>query len=72
MASIVVVGWLWTLQAAVAKEALAAGKRDEDFYEGKLCAAEYFAATELPRVEHLAALCVSGESSYGRVKDAWL
>jgi alkylation response protein AidB-like acyl-CoA dehydrogenase len=71
--AIVVVGWMWLWQAALAKEGLAReGSRvDEDFYEGKLCAAEYWSATEMPKVGPLAALCLSGEGSYARMRDAW-
>jgi butyryl-CoA dehydrogenase len=68
--AIVVVGWLWLWQATVAKEALARGAGDADFYEGKLRAAQYWLATELPKVEALAALCRSGEDSYVRIPDA--
>ena len=71
--SMVVVSWQWLLQAAVAKEGLARrlGGRRREFYEGKLCAAEYWIETELPRVEQLAALCRSGEGSYARMNPAW-
>ncbi len=51
----VVVSWQWLLQAAVAREGLAASRRPAEFYEGKLCAAEYWIKTELPRVDHLVA-----------------
>jgi butyryl-CoA dehydrogenase len=69
-----VVGWMWLLQAAVAKERLvqATVATDAGFYEGKLCAAQYFLRTELPRLDVLAELCRSGEDSYGRVRADWL
>jgi alkylation response protein AidB-like acyl-CoA dehydrogenase len=69
--STVVIAWQWLLQAAVAKEALAAGRGPASFYEGKLCAAEYFVQTELPRIDHLAHLCRSGERSYARMSPEW-
>ena len=71
--AITVVAWIWLWQATVAKEALAQGARgsDADFYEGKICAAEYWIATELPKVQALAALCRSGEDSYARMREAW-
>ena len=69
--AIVIVGWLWLWQATLAKEALARGAGDADFYEGKLCAADYWLVTELPKVAALAELCRSGEDSYGRMRDAW-
>jgi butyryl-CoA dehydrogenase len=71
LCSITVVAWLWLWQAAVAKEALGRGASDADFYEGKLCAAQYWFATELPRVAHLASLCRSGEDSYARMQSGW-
>ncbi|HEY2515884.1 MAG TPA: acyl-CoA dehydrogenase [Polyangiaceae bacterium] len=69
--AIVVVGWLWLWQATLAKEALARGATDPDFYEGKLCAADYWLVTEVPKVAALATLCRSGEDSYARMRDAW-
>jgi butyryl-CoA dehydrogenase len=70
--STVVVSWQWLLQAAVASEKLAAGAgHDIAFYEGKVCAAGYWIKTELPRIEHLASLCRSGEDSYARMNAAW-
>ena len=71
--STVIVSWQWLLQAAVAKEKLTLGSSpaSSEFYEGKLCAAEYWIKTELPRVEHLAALIRAGEDSYVRMKPAW-
>ena len=71
--STVVIAWQWMLQAAVAKEKLAKAPdaASADFYQGKVCAAEYWIQTELPRAELLASLCSSGESSYARMNDAW-
>ena len=70
--STVVISWMWLLQAAVAKEALGRGTSDPAFYEGKLCAAQYFLRTELPRIDLLAELCQSGEDSYARVRPEWM
>ncbi|NUP13424.1 MAG: acyl-CoA dehydrogenase [Polyangiaceae bacterium] len=61
MFSIVVIAWAWMLQAR------AASGRDTDFHRGKMAAAQYWITTELPRVAHLAKLCVDGEDSYARV-----
>ena len=47
------------------------GGDDADFYEGKVCAAEYWIATELPKVEGLVALCRMGEGSYARMREEW-
>ncbi len=71
--SIVIVGWQWLQQAAVAHERLADPKQTSEraFYEGKLCAAQYWLLTEVPRVATLAALCASGEDSYARMQPDW-
>jgi butyryl-CoA dehydrogenase len=68
--SITVVAWQWLAQAAVAAERLGAGGRDADFYRGKLAAARYWFATELPRVAPLSALCASGDDSYASASPA--
>jgi alkylation response protein AidB-like acyl-CoA dehydrogenase len=70
--SVLVVSWLWLWQATLAKEGLAKGAgADAAFFEGKLCAAQYWLATELPRVAELAALCRSNDDSFARMQDAW-
>jgi butyryl-CoA dehydrogenase len=66
MLAIVVVAWLWLEEAAIAKE-----HGPSDFYEGKVCAAQYWIVTELPRARELAALSRSGDDAYARMKDAW-
>jgi len=71
MASTLVVGWQWLAQATAAKRKLAEGARHVDLYEGKLRTAQYFIATEIPRIEHLAHLCATAEDSYGSMQDAW-
>jgi butyryl-CoA dehydrogenase len=69
--SLLVIGWQWLRQAAAAKRALAAGQGPRDFYEGKLCAAQYWLRSELPRVDALAELCRSAEDSYARMRPEW-
>ncbi|WP_437708190.1 acyl-CoA dehydrogenase [Sorangium sp. So ce448] len=71
LVSVVVVAWQWLAMAAAAREGLARGAAPADFYEGKLCAAQYWLSTELPRVEALAALCRSGDDSYARMQPGW-
>ncbi|HEX8701891.1 MAG TPA: acyl-CoA dehydrogenase [Myxococcaceae bacterium] len=68
---IVAVAWRWLDQAAAAREGLARGGPEREFYEGKLCAAQYWFATELPRVRQLVELCRSGEDSYTRMRAEW-
>ncbi|WP_233583227.1 acyl-CoA dehydrogenase, partial [Corallococcus sp. CA053C] len=75
--SVVAVAWRWLAQAAAAKEALTraaskdAGGSDRAFYEGKLAAAQYWFAVEVPRVPLLAHLCRTGEDSYARMHADW-
>ncbi len=66
-----VVGWQWLLHATAAKRLLASGGPHPDLYEGKLCAAQYFLDTELPRVALLAELCATAEDSYARMHPDW-
>ncbi len=69
--SVLAVAWRWLAQAAAAKEGLSRGQGGSDFYEGKLAAAQYWFATELPRVSLLVTLCRSGEDSYTRMRPEW-
>jgi alkylation response protein AidB-like acyl-CoA dehydrogenase len=64
----VAIAWQWLEQAAATHEAEVDG---DGFYAGKRCAAQYWLATELPRVEHLARLCRDREDSYARMRPAW-
>ena len=76
--STVAVAWQWLEVAAVAREALAGelprgrASRDAGYYRAKLAAAQYWIRTELPRIDHLAALCRDGEDSYARLDPDWL
>jgi butyryl-CoA dehydrogenase len=69
----VVIAWQWLELAAIAREALAGSlprgraSRDAGYYQAKLAAAQYWIRTELPRIDHLAALCRDGEDSYARL-----
>jgi butyryl-CoA dehydrogenase len=73
LASTVVVAWQHLEMATAAQAGLArGGPQSAAFYEGKLRAAQYWIATELPRVPLLAELCVQAEASYAAVSDeAW-
>jgi hypothetical protein len=74
--STVVIAWQWIDLAAVARDALSGplprgrASRDEAYYRGMLAAAQYWIRTELPRVDHLAALCRDAEDSYGTLDPA--
>ncbi|HUH05863.1 MAG TPA: acyl-CoA dehydrogenase [Kofleriaceae bacterium] len=68
-----VVAWQWLELAAAASEARRRGEADEDgFHRAQTCAAQYWLRTELPRIDHLAELCRSGEDSYARLDPDWL
>jgi butyryl-CoA dehydrogenase len=64
LASAVVIGWMWTKLAARAPT--------DDFTRGLRAAAQYWLATEVPRVHHLADLCEQNERSFVDLQDAWL
>lgn len=69
--SVVVVALQHLTMATAATRGLTRGT-DAAFYEGKVRAARYFCATELPRVAHLCDLCERAEDSYAAVPDeAW-
>jgi alkylation response protein AidB-like acyl-CoA dehydrogenase len=76
--STVVIAWQWLEVAAIAREALAGSlprgraSRDEGYYRAKLATAQYWIRTELPRIDHLAALCRDGEDSYVALNPDWL
>jgi butyryl-CoA dehydrogenase len=61
---VLLVGWQWLVQAAALREK----KRDDAFARGKMRAAQYWMATELPRIEHLARLCEDVEDSFVAVR----
>ena len=69
--STLVVAWLWLLQAAAAREALAAGRGAPEMLQGKLAAARYWIRSELPRIAPLVAACREGEESYGSTRPEW-
>jgi hypothetical protein len=69
--SITLVGWMWLLSSAVATERLRKGIGEREHAEGKLCAADYWFRTELPRVFTLSALCRQNDDSYARMKPEW-
>lgn len=62
-----VVAWLWLEQAAVAKARLDEHP-DDDFFAGKLLAAQYWLTSELPKNAHLVRLARDGESSYAEMR----
>jgi hypothetical protein len=66
---ILVVAWQHLAMASAARRLLpdATGEQAA-FLRGKLLAAEYWTATELPRLTTLAALCRTGEDSYARIR----
>jgi butyryl-CoA dehydrogenase len=67
--AIAAVAWQWLELAAVAHRGLAGGPTDARaaHYRMLRAAAQYWIATEVPRIAHLAQLCASGEDSYGQI-----
>jgi butyryl-CoA dehydrogenase len=75
LTAVTVVAWLWLRMATAASAGLARGGGNgphADFHQGKLRAAAYWFAAEVPRVAQLAALCASGEESYETLRPEWL
>jgi alkylation response protein AidB-like acyl-CoA dehydrogenase len=69
--SIAAIAWQWLIQAAAAREGLRRDPASSDFYRGKLSAASYWFATEVPRVAQLCALCRSTDDSYASILPEW-
>lgn len=70
----IAVAWEWLRQATAARRGLSretGGQEALDFYRGKLQAAQYWFATELPRVDHLFELCQGEEDSYAVMRPEW-
>ena len=66
-----VVGWLLLRQAAVALEKLpTASDRDRPFYEGKVAAARWFAASVLPELSAKRAIAESTDLSLMELDEA--
>ncbi|GAA4591196.1 alkylation response protein AidB-like acyl-CoA dehydrogenase [Actinoplanes octamycinicus] len=61
-----VIAWMWLEQA------LAAGDKPGDFYDGKRLAAKYFVTHELPRIGPMLDLLDSGDTLLLDLEDAWL
>lgn len=64
MFSTLVVAWQLLERASVAKEALDNGSEEKAFYQGKIHTAEYWFASEVPRIKLLATICQNNDSSY--------
>jgi alkylation response protein AidB-like acyl-CoA dehydrogenase len=69
--STLVIGWMWLQSAAVARERLRDQRGERDHSEGKLCAADYWFRTELPRISHLSTLIRDNEDSFARIQPDW-
>jgi len=62
--SVVIIGWMWLEQAAVAEAQSRCTRGSEDFYRGKRLACDYWFATEMVRVPALIERIRSGKASY--------
>jgi alkylation response protein AidB-like acyl-CoA dehydrogenase len=70
--STVIIAWQWLELAAAARERAARDASWKDFSAAKDAACRYWIATELPRTDHLIALCRSAEDSYLALDPDWL
>ena len=76
LVSTLAIGWQWLDQAATVSEARRRGDQalDQDsdgFYHGKLCAAQYWFATEMARIPMLVARCRRSDDAYDRIHPDW-
>ena len=72
LAGLVVVAWQWLRQATVAQRALpAAHPNDQNFYHGKLMAAQYFYEYELVKAPSLARRLQSANAVTVKMQAAW-
>ncbi|BBK41750.1 acyl-CoA dehydrogenase [Allostella vacuolata] len=73
LAGHVVVAWIWLGQALVALSRLdGASGEDADFYRGKLAAADWFFAWELPKTAHWATLVEDSDPTVAGTRPEWL
>lgn len=67
MFSTLMVAWQLLRRASTARAALASGTDEVSFYEGKVHCAQYWFATEVPRVAMLAKICRENDDSYTKI-----
>jgi butyryl-CoA dehydrogenase len=70
MLSTAVIGWQWLkLETAAKTRAAGGGEADARLYEGKRRASQYWFATEMPRVDLLAARVEEGDDAFVAIED---
>ncbi|PMG28454.1 acyl-CoA dehydrogenase [Shewanella sp. 10N.286.52.C2] len=69
----IIIAWLWLKQAIVATEALSKKphQADENFYQGKLQAQQYFYRFELPKIEHWSTILLTSDSTSFDMQPDW-
>ncbi|WP_026374836.1 acyl-CoA dehydrogenase [Aestuariibacter salexigens] len=70
----IVIGWMWMRQATVSEKALSAedlNADDKHFYHGKVQAAQYYAAWELPTIERDFQLIESMDNACSAMQAEW-
>jgi butyryl-CoA dehydrogenase len=68
----VVIGWLWLRMAVIAtREAAETHGSEQDFYRGKLQAAQYFFRYELAKVGERLALLAAADDTCLTMQDSW-
>ncbi len=71
MIATVVVAWQWLRRATAAQAGPRRDGADGDFYSGQLAAAQYWFATEVPRISMLAGRCRNNDDAYARMRADW-
>ncbi|MFS1438680.1 acyl-CoA dehydrogenase [Shewanella sp. 10N.286.48.A6] len=69
----IIIAWLWLKQAIVATEALSKKphQADENFYQGKLQAQQYFYRFELPKIELWSTILLTSDSTSFDMQPEW-
>ncbi len=69
----IIIAWLWLKQAIVATEALSKKphQADENFYQGKLQAQQYFYRFELPKIELWSTILLTSDSTSFDMQPDW-
>ena len=68
--SVLVISWQWAKMAAAARRGLERDRASADFYRGKIAAARWFFANELPRVSTLCDICLT-DASFVEARPEW-
>jgi butyryl-CoA dehydrogenase len=68
---ILTLAWQWLKQGITVQESLASGKKDSDFYKGKMMCLRYFYEYELVKMDALGKRLISEDMPTIEMKEAW-